>query len=678
MKQAETDVRYIYDYKLQIPAESAANNVRSFYGGRRRRSVEEFIGDEEDDIDRIRRQSTGGATSEGLAPCMSTHQIRREKSKKRLDTHKEQSKQRREEVRQRREEVVGAAQQRREKLAGTAQKRREQMMSRHEEVVGSAQQRREELKQRHVEMVGAAQQRHEELVGAAKQRHEEMLGATQQRREKMRTVSESRKNESKQRREQMVGASQKQLEKRLEEALSRHEQMLGATQQRHESLRTRVSETTQQHQQRMDEIRSLFRTRTEAAVSRRNEFINGFSGNFEAPVAPRDKRSTPNEIYQMPSSPAEPRPTQCSTIASLKEKSRSDQRLQSPEAVQYMPELQMSASAEEGVAQKHCRQCQAYEAESQVSQPQYFQHELGQLVPYTLGSAQQSYSAEPAEPHYVYDRLGHTYVENDGRLRLMAPQYDSAPEQSGTQFISGVLNENQEVMDELNPFPGTDRMLPPVTDLVKDGVEYLHEIARRDVDHIRGDMFDDGEASDETEAEVEEVNVQLDGTEGDEEKEITLPTPRVSVIQSARVKPTGFSIQKQKNKSPSPKMEDLIPEDEESASTSEEDHTKTSLKTQRMYQVMPFQQDDRDGSMIVKIFSSSDSRSGLGETKNGKRPRNGNKIVQQPKMETVRRGDKEYDVLTIFEDPDANSQEEVQRVIKHLSESRKKASSPEA
>lgn len=674
VKPKETDLRYIYDYQLQIPTDEVTNDVpKESCCSRKRRSTEYYNPFAEYEMDRIRRQSEQTAAEPNQSVCKSERAIRLERNKKRTEMRMDQLNQRRADFHQRREEVVGAALQRRDEhkqlhteMKMAAQEHHENLKQKHQEMVGAAQQKHQEIRQKHLDTHHQRKQdfrqKHEEIVGAAQQRREEIMTASQQRRAEMRARSETRFSEH-----------QKLIQQRMEDAHNRHEQFVGATQQKHEELRSRLDESSQQRQQRLQEMRSRFRTRSQdSPPPRQNEFNSGFDKNFEGEVAPRERRSTPNGITQIPTVMSTPGSCGCASIESLRAESRYDERLQAPEYVQYMPELQSDGPSDSKEStQKFSRHCQSnYYEDHQLSQPQYYQRSEGQLVPYTLGSTQyeQTYTAEPAEPRYVYDRLGQTYLENDGKLRLMAPSYEGQPEPSNTEMIREILSENREVMDELNSQPG--RVLPKASDLIKEGIDYLHDIARRDVSTVQIDESpEDYPSSDETmgaeviELEGREPHIQVE-VEKEEKRRVHVAGDE-EIIAAVNQMPSRLSTQKRKSKSKSD-------EEDSDKALSEEESGEIDLKTQRMYQVMPFQQDDRDGSVIVKIFSTDEKSEEKSESRsNGKKPRNGNKIVQKPKIETVKRGDKEYDVLTIFEDPDTNSQEELQKIIKHLNESKK-------
>lgn len=647
------------------------------FSSRKRRSIEQYIPDSEYDMERIRRQSQQQLTEPNQNTCKSDRAILRDKTKKRLENHREMTNQRREELRQRHEEVVGATQQRlveRKQLHGelktAAQQRKENLKQRHEEIVGAAQQKHKEIKQKHLDTHHQRKQEfrqmHEDIVGVAQQRREELMSAHQEKRQQMLAASESRLSEH-----------HKRLEQRIDDVHDRHEQFVGATRQRHEELRSRFDEHNARHQQRLKEMRSRFRTRSpdSSAPAQKNEFDNGFSRNFEGQVEPRAKRSTQNDISQKSASPPSTNlspPCLCSAIENLKIESKYNERLQTPEAFQYIPELQDSNRDDvKESSQKYSRHCQSnYEQDYPFpQQSQYYEHSEGQLVPYTLGSTQQeqTHRAGQTQPRYVYDRLGQTYMENDGKLRLMAPRYENTAEPSNTEMIAEILNENHEVMDELNPNPD-GRFLPKATELIKDAGEYIHDIARRDVSRIQVESSNDyGEnfGSDFIQIQGNKQNIRVDIEKDESPIQYNGNEDIIAAVKELPSKP--------KNVKRRPKLSSEEKQNRKNVDSDDEESDEIDLKTQRMYQVMPFQQDDRDGSVIVKIFSEDENKDDdKTEKKTGdKKPKNGNKIVQIPKMQTVKKGDKEYDVLTIFEDPDTTSQEEVQRIIKHLNESKK-------
>lgn len=151
------------------------------------------------------------------------------------------------------------------------------------------------------------------------------------------------------------------------------------------------------------------------------------------------------------------------------------------------PEKQ-AAQLEEMEKATHCHSCHSKLTESTCNrcgsyQPQYVEYVEGKPVSYYPGAVQAKMSVEkkPEEtrsPRYVYDRYGHRYLENNGNLRLIAPQYQEAVvgDQPNFAGLANILSENREIMQQMNRYG--DRMIPEPVDLVTNFSQLIRDMAR--------------------------------------------------------------------------------------------------------------------------------------------------------------------------------------------------------
>lgn len=363
--------------------------------------------------------------------------------------------------------------------------------------------------------------------------------------------------------------------------------------------------------------------------------------------------------------------TPCEAMESLKKLSESRVELQIPEAAQYMPELQQNAQWE---GHHHCHKCGSHLTDSvckscgtvhncesaspqtqnqqeesckcnnchacgsqltdsvckscgtEHTSPQYVEYVNGKPVSFSPGAVQ----AETAAPRYIFDRYGHRYLENNGNLRLLMPQQEaiigSQPDFAG---LADILTENREVMSEINPFSGTDRMVPEPLDLAQQAIHYIHDLARRQAPAY----YPSGET-----------------------KEATTNNGFTSVMPA----------QKPRN-------------------TEQRRYMPKSL-----YQVIPLKYDGKDGNLVVKVYSpkKDDSKSDdmqnksddkkaetketetmnptpMMETNEWKMPETAK--PSQPTVHTFTKNNKNFEVLSF--DKYANQQdsnEEIEEVLKHI------------
>lgn len=115
-----------------------------------------------------------------------------------------------------------------------------------------------------------------------------------------------------------------------------------------------------------------------------------------------------------------------------------------------------------------CSQCGAY-------QPQYVEFIEGKQVPFYLGAAQTEYNDEhqpmtdgPAT-RFIFDRYGHKYLENNGKLRLVRNQPNYAE-------LADIMNQNRESLRQLNQSPG--RLMPQPIHVAADLTKLVRDMAR--------------------------------------------------------------------------------------------------------------------------------------------------------------------------------------------------------
>lgn len=131
-----------------------------------------------------------------------------------------------------------------------------------------------------------------------------------------------------------------------------------------------------------------------------------------------------------------------------------------------------------------CSKCGAY-------QPQYVEYVEGKPVSFYPGAVEEKKmddekSDEVKMPRHIYDRYGHRYLENNGNLRLIAPQYQESVigDQPDFAGLANILNDNREIMQEMNR--NGDRMMPEPVKLVTDFTKLIRDMAQvRDADDSR-------------------------------------------------------------------------------------------------------------------------------------------------------------------------------------------------
>lgn len=265
-----------------------------------------------------------------------------------------------------------------------------------------------------------------------------------------------------------------------------------------QTLRTRTLDNFAKTRQYATEQVGKVKAHISPILTKSSDFVKGFKKNFEKPVTPRERRSIDETSEPKPLMPTlkvvENEQPRCPVIQDLKENSEFRSRNAHPDVLQYMPEV--SENADDSETPKRCPQCGSHLSDSMCKAcscaseltaipPQYFRYVDGEAVPFVPGTTQSS-SKRSAEPNYVFDRFGHKYEENNGNLRLIAPEFAADPQTAQPNFeaFAHIMNANAEVMHDLNPIPG-GRMLPPVTDLAKDAIDLVHDLERRETKERR-------------------------------------------------------------------------------------------------------------------------------------------------------------------------------------------------
>lgn len=259
-----------------------------------------------------------------------------------------------------------------------------------------------------------------------------------------------------------------------------------------------------------------------------------------------------------------------------------------------------------------CNRCGAY-------QPQYVEYIEGKPVSYYPRAVQEKKndkkkSDEDRMPRYIYDRYGHRYLENNGNLRLIAPQYQEAVVSDQPDFagLANILSENRQIMDDLNRNGG--RLLPQPIDLVSDFTKLIRDMGRaREADAGRENRHEKRS----THA-VEKRPI---------EKKDEKPTPR-SMYQVAPMRYNGqdgklvvrvYDAKNDKTKTEEVKTEDTQSKNEQTSTTPSTTENKEEKSS--------------DKSM--------------------------------PTVRKFNRNNKEFEILT-FDDYKTSSDEDIRRVIEHL------------
>lgn len=359
-------------------------------------------------------------------------------------------------------------------------------------------------------------------------------------------------------------------------------------------------------------------------MSNSGKFLEGFKKNFGGEIRERrevrvDREQREND-RRIPVLRVKEKQMPCQTIESLKRLSESRVELQSPDSIQFMPEL--ASKSDESEKHTECRACGSRLDDSVCKscgahQPQYVEFIQGKPVSFYPGAVQEQ-PREDESPRYIYDRYGHKYLENNGNLRLIAPDYrqeavvGSQPDFAG---LADILSQNKEVMRQLNPLSGTDRLLPQPVDLAEDAIHYIHEIARRETEDNK----------------TNEDEKRSDATESEKQNE-------------KREKPVKNLEKREQNE--------------------------RKQKPKSMYQVLPMKYDGKDGKVVVKVYSAKDSAWKKNENRSEASHKHHEELVntaQRPKpiVHKFKKNQKEFEVLS-FDTYSNNSEEEIREIIKHV------------
>lgn len=206
------------------------------------------------------------------------------------------------------------------------------------------------------------------------------------------------------------------------------------------------------------------------------DLVKGFAETFSNPQ--RKKRDVTRQ---------DERRNDDKRIPMLRVEEYKDREIRPRVELETAAEREQKWNSKDAEKSSQCHKCGAKLTDSACKrcgehQPQYFEYIEGKPVSFYPGAQ----SNDQESPRYIYDRYGHKYLENNGNLRLISPQYQEsmAKRDSGDQpnyaGLAEILNKNQEVMRAINTHPG--RMLPEPVDLVEDAIEIIRTVARRDVD----------------------------------------------------------------------------------------------------------------------------------------------------------------------------------------------------
>lgn len=327
----------------------------------------------------------------------------------------------------------------------------------------------------------------------------------------------------------------------------------------------------------------------------RQNFLDGVRANFDG--LNRSRRETEQAKPVADAQTAEQKQVRneeiiCPTIESLK---KSGKMSQNPDVLQYLPEVQHSG-ADVARSRKHCdecekmlnmnpcRLCNGASKSYHPAQSQYYEYVEGQPVSYIPGIEQhhvpmehargQEHVADP-QIRYVYDRYGHKYLESNGNLRLVTPR--------GQHYMEENLARD--------PYVGVPN-LSALNRILHHNREFI------DLNNNHGRMID------------EPVVVIRDG---------------LKFIRDMMHKPNPVRE--------SPSLAEI--ESDEDVGHAREFRPKKDVNKQ-MYQVVPIMTDDKDGSLLVKIYPAQkraqrENRMPI-NTESGRRDDKENELVVENKQ----------------------------------------------
>lgn len=175
----------------------------------------------------------------------------------------------------------------------------------------------------------------------------------------------------------------------------------------------------------------------------------------------------------------------------------------------------------------------------------------GQPVPYQLGSSQQD-QQQTNQPRYVFDRLGHRYIESDGRLRLIVEPQPAQPE------------ERLEKQQQPDPFVGSGSSQPSDEDL-----RILSDILKRNQGVIQASNIEGGHLIERPTELAQDVYQFMHGLNGQDAAQ--------------------------------PQIYDYRLEQQQQPQWSAVDEPQPDASEKRSYHVVPLLQDRRDGSVLVRL-----------------------------------------------------------------------------
>lgn len=405
------------------------------------------------------------------------------------------------------------------------------------------------------------------------------------------------------------------------------------------------------HQSAQERVSNL-KLNFDPIVARTGEFMQGFAKNFAlpAPVPARRRRNLEvkkTEQNLWPKLKVNEKEMPCSTMESLKKLSKNQDELRLPEVLQFMPELQ--EDSEYMNTPKNCRQCDTILVDTncnkcgtqnnyQPGQPQFFEYVQGQPVSYIPGVYQPERSASPA-PRYVYDRFGHKFIESNGNLRLIAPQFqEPTVGQPNYATLADILNDNQEAIRDVNPFNG-DRMIPRPLDLAEDTVDFIRDLSRRQADYYKKIVHPEEQS---TEAKVEEIKNTKNETLKSSKKSNELTKSIYQIIPMKHDGKNGNVVVK------------LYPTKKHPMKTS----NKNVINKKITGNETPEKEENNKSTTIADELVTKATNE-LNE--------NTEKTVDNPKFHKIIRNNKNYEVLTIDTDFSSNdSNEEVDRILTYI------------
>lgn len=468
----------------------------------------------------------------------------------------------------------------------------------------------------------------------------------------MRERSNERLDRRKERHEEMVSARRE----KLDEHVARREEVVSATANRAEKLQKRrreristqadrLDKNIQKQLERLGAAKQRMSTKQDEVVSKTNDFMDKCRQTLnETPTPTRAKRTISDNSNGADDQQLEP------TLKVIEQQQPYQSAMDALMQQTFVSDMMSNAQVNND---DQCRVCGLQKRNEAYDQPQFFELIQGRPVAYVPGQMTYRDSTKnDNEPRIVFDRLGHQYVElANGNLQLIMPQYVTAPQQpqqqqqygevqysrpdNGKDAIAKIMSQNQEVIHQTNPFKN-GQMIPKASDMIRDTIDFAHSLARREITKStdKGRRLQWANRHDERDEEEREEDEKSQWSVNKEQEE----TANVSESKPMSEKSIG-----------------------------------SQLVTRRMYQVLPFQQDNRDASMIVKVYSAPTDKNEEKPTAEVSESRaNENRPRPKPTIQTVRNGNKEYDLLTIVEDPEAaDSKEEIEKIIKELNERRR-------